>query len=278
MDVVWPIASPSRAIIAGDWHGNDRAARNALEAAGTLGASLVLQLGDFGVWPGAEGTHYLDRVDELASRAKIPVAFVDGNHEDFNQMYAIDVDPASGLRYMRPSVWHIPRAAAWTWGGVRFRALGGATSVDKLSRSQGVSWWPEEAVTGLDLERTLDAGQCDVLLMHDCPAGVGIPGIEHRNYAAALRSGWPVSELERAWDHRDMLAGLARELSPRHLWHGHFHTRYSAVARFNEAVETAVEGLADDGAGPHHNLMVVDIAANEVQTRSLGSALADLSR
>ena len=277
MNVAWPLACPSRLVVAGDWHGNDRAAKNALEAARAVGAALVLQLGDFGVWPGPEGSSYLDRVDDLASHYKIPVAFIDGNHEDFGQIYGLDVNPKTGLRHMRENVWHIPRASSWEWLGVRFRALGGATSLDRLSRTPGKSWWPEEALTEQDLARALDGGTCDVLLTHDCPSGVSIPGIEHRNYSAALTSGWPLSELERAWDHRDLLADIVRELSPRHLWHGHFHDRYSSLARLGNACEIAIEGLADDGAGPHRNLMVVDIGADAVQVKSLESALADLA-
>ena len=267
MNINWPVSDVRRIVVAGDWHGNGIAARNAFVAAYSLGADLVVQLGDFGMWPGEDGAAFLDEVESYAQRSGIPVAWLDGNHEDFDQLLALPVDPDTGLRMVREHVWHMPRGSAWEWQGVRFRVLGGATSLDRLSRWPGTSWWLQESVNDLDLEEVSAGGDCDVLLTHDCPTGVEIPGIHHRSYADARF--WPVSELERAWDHRDRIAQAAKATKPRHLWHGHFHVRYSDEARLHQGGLTSVEGLADDGSGPLSNLTVADFDDGEVWVNGL---------
>lgn len=263
MDVTWPFEDPGTVVVAGDWHGNGRAAQNAVSLAASLGAPLVLQLGDFGMWPGPEGAQYLREVEDAAEQAQVHVAWIDGNHEDFPQLYEYPVRD-TGLRQISPRLHHIPRGAGWAWRGVRFRALGGATSVDRAHRIPGVSWWHQEHVTDADLEAATSGGACDVLLTHDCPAGVDIPGIKHRDYVAAAVSGWPISALEHAWDHRDRLAEVIPALKPAHLWHGHFHVRYSAPVVLHDQGLTRVEGLGDDGQGPLGNLMVATLGAGVV--------------
>jgi len=270
VDINWRSDAPERIVVAGDWHGNGRAARNAFDAATLVGATLVIQLGDFGMWPGFEGTAYLNEVESHAAGAGIPVAWIDGNHEDFNQLLALPVDPVSGLRPVRKHVWHVPRGASWEWHDVRFRALGGATSLDRKSRKIGKSWWVEESISDIDIAAAVAGGPCDVLLTHDCPTGVDIPGIRHRSYADTR--DWPVSELERAWDHRDRLAEVVEVVQPKHLWHGHFHARYSQKAVLHAGPAVAVEGLGDDGTGPRGNLMVVDIGNGNVTVLTVDEA------
>jgi len=262
-DVTWPFADPGTVVVAGDWHGNHRAAKSAVSLAAAIDAPLVLQLGDFGMWPGPEGAQYLREVEDAAMQAQVHVAWIDGNHEDFPQLYQYPVRD-TGLRQISQWLHHIPRGASWAWQGVKFRALGGATSVDKAHRIPGVSWWPQEHVTDADLEATTTRGVCDVLLTHDCPAGVDIPGIKHRDYVAAAMSGWPIGALEHAWDHRDRLAEVIPALKPTHVWHGHFHVRYSAATSLHDQGLTRVEGLGDDGQGPSGNLMVATLDSGVV--------------
>lgn len=129
-NVNWPLSQPDRVLIAGDWHGNTRAAQVALETAATLRAPLVLQLGDFGLWPGHEGEHYLTELEAHAENLNILIAWVDGNHEDFTQLNATPISD-DGLQWQRPHIAHLPRGSRWTWHGIRFAALGGATSLDR---------------------------------------------------------------------------------------------------------------------------------------------------
>src|SRR5262245_22342917 len=83
-------AAPSRVLVAGDWHGNREWAINVLMRVPQLLAGeqrrLVLQLGDFGIWPGAEGRRYLGSVTAVLDRVDAELWFIDGNHEDFSEL------------------------------------------------------------------------------------------------------------------------------------------------------------------------------------------------
>lgn len=272
--VTWPFPDPDVVVLAGDWHGNTRAAVSTLEVAKRLRAPLVLQLGDFGLWPGDEGAHYLSELDGAAAELGMLVAWVDGNHEDFTQLNQIPCSP-DGLQWVAPRIARIPRGSRWTWHGVRFAALGGATSLDRPHRTPGKSWWPEESVNDQDLALLAAGGDCDVLLTHDCPTGVPIPGIEHRNYSAGQSSGWPIVELERAWEHRDRIREAVHASRPSYLWHGHYHLRYSAVAELHDRGLTHVEGLSWDGDALEKRAVVAVLSPQAVRVLNIYQALAE---
>jgi Icc-related predicted phosphoesterase len=270
--VSWPLPDPERILVAGDWHGNARAAAIVIDAAAHLDIPVIVQLGDFGLWPGQEGARYLSELEACASEAGVLIAWVDGNHEDFTQLAAIPVE-SDGLQWNSPHVVHIPRGSRWSWRKVRFAALGGATSLDRLQRTPGKSWWMEESVNDNDLAVLAAGGNCDVLLTHDCPTGVNIPGVKHRDYGAAVHSGWPLGELEIAWDHRDRLLEAVRSVKPRHLWHGHFHVRHSQVVALHDAAPTRVEGLSWDGDALSTRVLVAQLSQGNVKVSDLQRAL-----
>src|SRR5580693_4871136 len=84
------LAAPRRILVAGDWHGNEDWAVSVLRGVpGMLAGEprrLILQLGDFGVWPDRAGQHYLARVAALLAEVDAELWFIDGNHEDFPQL------------------------------------------------------------------------------------------------------------------------------------------------------------------------------------------------
>ena len=59
----------STVALAGDWHGNTRGARAHIAEAAANGVSLILHLGDFGIWPGASVRVYIDQVEDALCRA-----------------------------------------------------------------------------------------------------------------------------------------------------------------------------------------------------------------
>lgn len=230
-------------MLAGDWHGDAAWARHVIRhvPVGANGRRLIIQLGDFGVWPGQSGTRYLDSVAAELAEANATCFFVDGNHEDFPQLarYPIRRD---GLREVRPRLFHLPRGTRWTWKGIRFLALGGATSLDRPWRTAGVDWWPDEELTRADLARAIGGGACDVMLTHDAPSGIDVPGLPPT-------STWQPAEVERAHRHRDLLREVVDAVQPKGLVHGHFHSRYDAELAVDGGHRVSVIGLANEWTG-----------------------------
>jgi hypothetical protein len=245
-----PLATPGRIAFAGDWHENGPWAAKAIGHAKSQGADVVIQLGDFGY---SYSRQFLDTVSGAASDTGIPVLFVDGNHEAFPRLHAFPFD-GSGLRVIGPNVLHLPRGFRWPWGGLRFLALGGAHSVDRPFRRPQVSWWPEETITEGQAANAVQGGLADVLISHDCPAGVVIPGIDDRSTPPPF----PPAEIELAEKHRQVLRGVVDAVRPRAIWHGHYHVPYTATADFGYG-PVAVRGLDCDETTLDRNVTVVDL-------------------
>lgn len=126
------MSEPARILVCGDWHGERTWARACLRIARRLGCPTVVQLGDFGLWPGEEG-RWLDFLDREATRAGVALTWIDGNHEDHDSLdrWRQRAGP-DGMVTMREQIHWAPRGSRWSWSGVRFGALGGAVSTDRI--------------------------------------------------------------------------------------------------------------------------------------------------
>lgn len=203
-----------RWLIAGDWHGNLLHAQRQLDIARERGCERLLQLGDLAVyWP--RQNEYMSKLQRHARQVDVPIWFLDGNHENFDALYALPVAD-DGLRYLGDYLQHMPRGFTFDAAGTRFAAVGGAYSIDKrhrlLAEARGdvKSWWEQEQLTDDDVQTVLQAGTVDVLLTHDCaPNYVALQG---------MRS------IEESARHQLLLSDCARSLQPSLWMHGHMHS------------------------------------------------------
>lgn len=239
----------TRVAFAGDWHADARYAIRAIHWAGKQGAQVVLHTGDFGYQfsPG-----FLGELDRAAGRAGLLVAFVDGNHENFDWLLDQPVSE-DGVRRLTSRVWHLPRGLRWSWSGLTFLALGGATSLDASWRTPGAEWWPQESIKPRDVSRAINGGPVDVVITHDCPEGVDVPGIDGNSY------GFPATALDWAAIHRQGLGRVVQTVRPRWLWHGHYHVNHSAELAYPDGTSCQVRGLDMNGTEFRVNMDVVDL-------------------
>lgn len=178
-----------RIMVLGDSHGNTGFMMAAMNIAHRDRCDVVHVVGDFGIWTHVQaGVHFLDAVEEEARALGLIVTFTDGNHENFDDLYAIPVDQ-DGWRRVRPHIWHAPRGHIWRWGGINLMSMGGAHSIDgpggiwtqargpltKPKQLMGRAnarvlldgmdepvvlpkghdlggWWPQEVITDADVE------------------------------------------------------------------------------------------------------------------------------
>lgn len=199
------MADPSRIVVAGDWHAN------------RSWACAVI-----GMLP--------DLLPDESPRRIV--------HEDHDQLSAHLATCGQGVSITIAGRVHwLPRGYRWSWHGRTWLALGGATSVDRPIRTPGVDWWPEEAITYRQGVEVMAGGPADVMVTHDCPAGVPM--------ALPKPPAW--WEMEPAENHRDVLAGIVAEVRPRWLMHGHYHLAHNTTVAMAHG-EMQVTGLAADGA------------------------------
>lgn len=167
-------------MVAGDWDANQRWAARVINHAADHGAGFVVQCGDFGYHENRGWTDvYLSHLDSVLARRGIELYWVDGNHENHPLLVQIPIDPETGRRPITDYISHLPRGYRWCWHGQTWLALGGAHSVDRRWGRQGRDWWPEEELSTEDTARAIQGGPADVIVAHDCPAGV-----------ATSASGW----------------------------------------------------------------------------------------
>lgn len=234
---------------AGDWHANKHWSTLAIQYARENGAQMILHLGDFGY----DFTPRFRNAIELAlAEAHIHLWFIDGNHEDFTWLYK---QPAmdDGRRRISEHVFHLPRGYQWDWNGVQFMAVGGAYSVDRRWRTRDVSWWLEEELTDEEIEKACAGEKTDILISHDCPSGVLIPGVDDGG-----PSMWPPLEILRANEHRTRLRKIVDAIKPNSIWHGHYHRRYDTLADFGYG-KVEVHGLDMDASGLEKNVVIAEI-------------------
>jgi predicted phosphodiesterase len=228
---------PTNLMLAGDWHGNLQWAEQVIRYAARHDVDTILQLGDFGYWVDDARTElYLSIIDAMLDEAGIRLFWLDGNHEDHTRT----VEWQDPTRY--PNVTYLGRGFRWQWWGKTWMSVGGAMSVDKRYRAEGVSWWPEEELTDADVAYAGRDGRVDVIVSHDCPRGVDIPGVGP-DTKGGTRGNWPPDILAEAQQHRDKLATICRATAPDWLFHGHYHIPYAS-----NFAATSVIGLADDRA------------------------------
>lgn len=239
------------AAFAGDWHGNTRWAVALLDHLGGAGVTEVFQVGDFGVWPGEHGRTYLTAVEAVLADNDQTLTVVLGNHEDYDQVAAFGVDDDGWLRNHEESrIRYAPRGHVWTQHGVRFAALGGAGSFDRLLRTPGETWWPGEELTDDDCAALVaNVGRTgwdrvDVLLTHDVPAGVAPPWPTD-----GPLPDWVSGEvLDYCRRQRERLRGAVDAVAPYLVVHGHWHAR----------VNNALDGTRPDGSGYRCDLLGLD--------------------
>ena len=111
----------------------------------------LIVAGDFGaVWDAKTWEEDLLPYEELP----FTVLFVDGNHENFDLLDAFPVQEWKGgkVHFVKPTVIHLMRGQVYEIEGKTLFTFGGATSTDRYTRTEGVSWWAREAPTYEELD------------------------------------------------------------------------------------------------------------------------------
>lgn len=239
---------PKRIMFLGDTHGNTVWTCGAIGYAAENGCDTIVQVGDFGHWtPGASTKSFLLHVHKALEEHGITLYWVDGNHEDHADIQErLDGHEAQPLYGAYPRIVYLPRGFRWEWWGKMWMSLGGAASVDRLTRTPGKSWWPGELLSDEDVEHASRPGKVDVIVSHDCPFGVDIPKIgtgSHPN----TDSGWPMVTLIESAEHRRKVRQVVEAVKPTLLVHGHFHLRYQSYLDASHG-RVLIQGLDCDGS------------------------------
>jgi hypothetical protein len=232
-----------RILLAGDTHGGGRHALYLRAVAYKKECKLIIQLGDFGyLWRGQNIAHIWS--DYSSKIPAVPVWFLPGNHEDWNQLDEyVEAHPEIGsdrFQWMQVAkgVRYLGRVKRLLFGNTRILCVGGAISVDRSHRLENVTYFRREAISEADIQRAVEGGPCDILLSHDAPSTSKLQAFIGQN-------GWVGSKaVSDSMLNRAALESIIDVVRPRLVVHGHYHHRYSA-----KWGDVKVEGLAQDQTG-----------------------------
>lgn len=203
--------------ITGDTHGNIRQIQKLEEYCGhswTKDEFLII-CGDFGFvfMDDAEEKKDLDKLE----KRPYTILFVDGNHENFPAIFRYPKEIWHGGRVhrIRKNILHLMRGQVFTIDGKSFFTFGGAASIDKEFRQEGISWWPEEIPVEAEYDeavRNLKAHdmRVDYIVTHTMPA-------------CLIAKYTPYARLGPDADLTYFLDEVWKDVSFRHWYCGHWH-------------------------------------------------------
>jgi hypothetical protein len=111
--------------------------------------SIVIVCGDFGSpWFHKDSIYSKSELIEIEwlDSQKWTTLFIDGNHENFYNLSQLPQDFKYGgnVGVLGKRIFHLKRGEVYTIDGKSFFCMGGAVSIDRIYRTEGVSWWREE--------------------------------------------------------------------------------------------------------------------------------------
>lgn len=250
----------------GDVHGAKHWTLHAIDKLTSAGCEYIIQAGDFGIWHGDAGNDFLESVNKELTYKDVFMYVVPGNHEDYTMI--VDPETENGriphAQYIGTNIGVLPRGYCFSLGGTRFMTFGGAASIDRPMRTEGVDWWPEEMFRESDMERlkNIKPGDIDVLISHEATS--------NGTYAVQEILNTPQSQRYSMWDYHYAAASttfmdrVLEKIKPKMHVHGHMHV---ADERVDE--EAGIHYVSLDMNGTTGNLAVLDTETMKVDRRVL---------
>ncbi|MBR4580072.1 MAG: metallophosphoesterase [Lachnospiraceae bacterium] len=86
------------------------------------------------------------QVRKILRELPVTTLFIDGNHENFNELNSYPEDEWNGgkVHMIENNIIHLMRGQVFDIDGTTFFTFGGAYSIDRAWRTEGVSWFQEE--------------------------------------------------------------------------------------------------------------------------------------
>lgn len=136
----------------------------------------IIILGDFGfIWQAESSKREKELLSELRSIGAT-ILFIDGNHENFDRLCGLPTQARFGadVGVVDTGIYHLRRGKVYTLEDNRFFTMGGALSIDKAFREEGISWWPQEQFSPEDTQRAIETleihnYEVDYILTHAAP-------------------------------------------------------------------------------------------------------------
>lgn len=111
--------------------------------------------GDVGICGFSESNEQETR--RILRNLPVTVLWIDGNHENFDKLEEYPIEKWNGgkVQFIEDDMIHLMRGQVYTIDGFKFFTFGGAYSIDKYSRTEGISWFSQELPSKEEYEEGL---------------------------------------------------------------------------------------------------------------------------
>jgi Icc-related predicted phosphoesterase len=208
-------------LLLGDIHGNIGTLRHAIEKAVEVGATAVIQVGDFGLMRhnGSDIGFY-----RATKNSPIPVYFVEGNHDDCSRW--IEIKEVSKV-YPDANLWYVPRGTVMELDNRVIAFMGGAASIDKETRLRYGWHWDENELLSKEQIDTLlknaEGKKVDIFITH-CPPDSVIN--EHFDNSAKISFGVGLDWVDPT---QAQIEDMWHKLGTPNIFSGHMHKQVEGM-------------------------------------------------
>lgn len=221
--------------LTGDCHADFRKIYNFADRMELNENDYIIVLGDMGLFWRNDRKDADVFIRDFEERYNFNLYFVDGNHENFKILNNLIIDK-NGMGYISNHIKHLRRGCRYNIDGKDILTIGGADSVDKFRRVEGLSWWREEEITSKEIE-AIAAGHYDYVLSHSCPLSIFE---ENKIYLCAL--GNIVDDNDEEFKKTNIqLENLLQKIDFNHWYFGHYHVDLHLDDKFTCLLNAFVE-------------------------------------
>jgi len=136
----------------------------------------VIVLGDFGLLWRNSPNHVERNWTSWLDEKPWTTLFIDGNHDNHYRLGRLKKISMFGgsVGKVSDSIFHLRRAEIYDFDGKSIFTFGGALSIDKLWRTEGLDWWRQELPNSIEMEAGLNIleshkNKVDYILTHTLP-------------------------------------------------------------------------------------------------------------
>ena len=173
--------------------------------------------------PPFHGIHPDRNAQNILDKLKCKVLFIDGNHENFEDLNKYEVTEWNGgkVHIISDNITHLMRGQIYEIEGKTIFTMGGAVSPDRNRRIYGLTWFSEEDVSMKDTEEALNNLEkynykVDYIITHTIGA----------EYIYRKLKGKGVATPDNMWFHGSIdnfLDYLLEKVEFRTWYFGHYH-------------------------------------------------------
>lgn len=117
----------------------------------------------------------IDLLQEKLNKNNIKLYFIDGNHDNIPYLRTFKKNKEN-MFVIRDNIFYLDRGYIYNIDNTNILSLGGAISLDKSIRTEGLNWWKEELLTHEEIERTIENinsnSDIDIILTHNGPRSI----------------------------------------------------------------------------------------------------------